>query len=491
MARGTGGGTRHDLGHHAARRPGRRRPGGIRPGTGETRPGGRPAGRPARAAGRPQDEWSQDERAHSADAAGRPQDQRADGERADGERAPVERPQNERPHGERDQDDLDQDDLDGDEPDGDEGSRVPRWLQTAAGWSWRLLLVGLLVYVSARIASTLRLVVLPCVAALLLTALLQPLTARLKRAGVPGILAAWCALLAAIAVIAGLGTLIGVQVSAEYPTLVKDVTHSGHQLQTWLAGPPFHIRQMRLQQLVTNAINVIKAHQSQVAGTVLTGGKYIIEIVAGSVLTLFVGFFLIKDGERIWGWLTGFLSPGRADRADRAGRAAWQVLVRYVRGTVLIAAIHSVVIGLTLWILGVPLLVPLAAVVFLAAFVPLIGILVAGTLAIGVTLGTRGWIAAVILLAVFVLENQLDGHLLQPQVVGRILRLHPLAVILVLAVGGVLAGIPGAVVAVPTAAAIARAWPELRRRPDPAAVARRARGSPHPADSPGDEHVQM
>jgi predicted PurR-regulated permease PerM len=378
-----------------------------------------------------------------------------------------------------------------DEPGGDQNSRVPRWLQTAAGWSWRLLLVGLLIYVSARIASTLRLVVLPCVAALLLTALLQPLTARLKRAGVPAILATWCALLAAVAVIAGLGTLIGVQASAEYPTLVKDVTHSGHQLQSWLAGPPFHINQTRLEQLVTNAINVIKAHQSQVAGTVLTGGKYVVEIVAGTVLTLFVGFFLIKDGERIWAWLTGLLSPGRADRADRAGRAAWGVLVPYVRGTMLIAVIHSLVIGLSLWILGVPLVIPLAAVVFLAAFVPLIGILVAGTLAVGVTLGTKGVVAAVILLAVFLLENQLDGHLLQPQVVGRILRLHPLAVILVLAVGGVLGGIPGAVVAVPTAAAIARAWPELRRRPDPAAVARRARGSPPRADSPGDEHVPM
>ena len=160
----------------------------------------------------------------------------------------------------------------------------------------------------------------------------------------------------------------------------------------------------------------------------------------------------------------------------------------------LIAVIHSVVIGFTMWILGVLL----AAVVFLAAFIPLIGILFAGALAIGVTLATKGWVAAVILLAVFLLENQLDGHLLQPQVVGRILRLHPLAVILVLAVGGVLAGIPGAVVAVPTAAAIARAWPELRRPPDPAAVARRARGTPAdaagtPADAQyaGDEHVPM
>jgi predicted PurR-regulated permease PerM len=381
-------------------------------------------------------------------------------------------------------------------PDSTQRGQIPRWLQTAAGWSWRLLLLGLLLYVIARIASALRIVVLPCVAALLLTALLQPLTTRLKRAGMPVILATWCSLLVAVAVIAGVGTLIGVRVSQEYPTLVSDVTHFGHQVQSWLAGPPFHIRRARLDQLVGSAVNEIKAHKSQVAGTVLTGGKYVVEIVTGTILTLFVGFFLIKDGDRIWAWLTGFLSPDRADRAGRAGRAAWQVLVNYVRGTVLIAVIHSAVIGFTLWILGVPLVIPLAAVVFLAAFIPLIGILFAGALAIGVTLATKGWVAAVILLVVFLLENQLDGHLLQPQVVGRIIRLHPLAVILVLAVGGVLAGIPGAVVAVPTAAAITRAWPELRRGPDPGDEHRgdEHRADEHPTDQDradqdrGDEH---
>jgi len=379
-------------------------------------------------------------------------------------------------------------------PDSSQRGQIPRWLRTVAGWSWRLLLLGLLLYVIARIASALRIVVLPCVAALLLTALLQPLTTRLKRTGMPPILATWCSLLTAVAVIARLSTLIGVRVGAEYPTLVSDVTHFGHQVQSWLAGPPFHVRRTRLEQLVNSAVNEIKAHKSQVAGTVLTGGKYVVEIVAGTILTLFVGFFLIKDGDRIWAWLTGFLGPDRADRADRAGRAAWQVLVSYVRGTVLIALIHSVVIGLTLWILRVPLVIPLIAVVFLAAFVPLVGILVAGVLAIGVTLATRGWVPAVILLAVFLLENQLDGHLLQPQVVGRIIRLHPLAVILVLAVGGILAGIPGAVVAVPTAAAITRAWPELRRPRDPGdehAPDEHGAGEHRGAEHHGDDHAPM
>ena len=140
------------------------------------------------------------------------------------------------------------------------------------------------------------------------------------------------------------------------------------------------------------------------------------------------------------------------------------------------------VIGLALWLLGVPLLVPLVIVVFLAAYVPLVGILVAGALAILVTLGTKGWLAAVILLAVFVGENQIESHLLQPLVVGRIVRLHPLAIILVLAVGGIVAGIAGAIVAVPAAASLTYAWPHLRpsrpERAEPAGPAAGERDKP-------------
>src|SRR6185312_829533 len=165
-------------------------------------------------------------------------------------------------------------------------------------------------------------------------------------------------------------------------------------------------------------------------------------------------FFLLKDGDRIWSWLISGLRPGARQRAGNAGAAAWSALVNYVRGTTVVAAIHAIFIGLALWLLGVPLLVPLIILVFLAAFVPLIGILLVGALAILVTLGTKGWLAAVILLAVFVLENQIESHLLQPLVVGRAVRLHPLAIILALAVGGVIAGIPGAIVAVPVVAVI-------------------------------------
>jgi predicted PurR-regulated permease PerM len=342
------------------------------------------------------------------------------------------------------------------------GSQVPGWLQRAAGWSWRLLLVGIVIYLAFRVASVLRVVVLPCVAALLLTALLQPLTSRLRRLGLPALAATWCTILLVVVVLAGVGTLAATRATADYPTLVNQVKHTGTELQSWLAGPPFHIRNANIEDLSNRVLGFLKQHQSMVLGTVVSGGKIFLEILAGLVLMLFVTFFLLKDGDRIWAWLTGFLRPDSRDRTHLAGTAAWQALTYYVRGTITVAAIHAVVIGFSLWVLGVPLLVPLTILVFIAAFIPLIGILVAGTLAVLVTLATQGWIAAVVLVAIFILENQLEGHLLQPLVVGRMVRLHPLAVILVLAVGGVVAGIPGAIVAVPTTAALVRAVPYLR-----------------------------
>ena len=344
--------------------------------------------------------------------------------------------------------------------------RVPGWLERAAGWAWRLLILGVLIYLTFRVVSVLRLVVLPCVAALLLTALLQPLTQRLRQAGLPALAATWCTFLAALAVLAGVVVLAATRTSADYQRLVTDIGSTSNDLQRWLAGPPFHLHRAGLEHLSNRFLTFLKQHESAVAGTVVSGGRIFLEVLAGLVLMLFVTFFLLKDGDRIWAWLTSFLGNEPRARARRAGSAAWQALTWYVRGTVAVAAIHAVVIGTTLWIMGVPLLVPLVVLVFVAAFVPLVGILVAGTLAVAVTLATRGWVAALVLVAIFILENQLEGHLLQPLVVGRLVRFHPLAIILVLAVGGVAGGIAGAVVAVPLAVAIFRALPYLLGRAD-------------------------
>ena len=339
---------------------------------------------------------------------------------------------------------------------------VPRWLQTSAAWSWRLLLLAAALYVAARVAALLYIVVVPCAAAILLTALLQPLTAPLRRRGMSSLAATWCILLLAIVLLGGAGWLVTTRVQADYPSLVTQFKHTTAQVQAWLAGPPFHLHTGSLQQLSNDVVKYLSQHKSAVEGTVVTGSRIVVELLAGVVLCFFVSFFLIKDGTRIWQWLTSRFQPERRRRADLAGAAAWQAVVYYVRGTVAIAAIHAVVLGVTLTIIGAPLVAPLALFMFVAAFVPLLGVLVAGAVALLVVLATKGWIAAIIVLIVMVVMNQLEGHLLQPQVVGKMVRLHPLAVILVLAVGGVVAGIAGAVVAVPITAAITRAARALR-----------------------------
>jgi predicted PurR-regulated permease PerM len=339
---------------------------------------------------------------------------------------------------------------------------VPRLLQQAAAWSWRLLIIGLIIYLAFRLAVYLRLVTLPFIGALLFTALLEPLAAWLRRHGVGTLLATWCCFLIVLLLIGGAITLVATQISADYPTLFREAQHTANEVSKSLSGPPFHLNSVRLSKLSSEGLKYISQHKSVVAGTVLTTGKYALEFLAGLILMLFISFFLIKDGAQIWQFLIRGARGEAHRRLDHAGDSAWRALVYYIRGTTVVAAIHALFIGLALWLLGVPLLGPLIVLIFIAAFVPIIGILVVGALAILICLATKGWVAAVILLGVFILENQIEGHLLQPQVVGRFVRLHALGIVLALAVGGIIAGIPGAIIAVPFTAAISYAWHALR-----------------------------
>jgi predicted PurR-regulated permease PerM len=344
---------------------------------------------------------------------------------------------------------------------------VPRWLRVSAGWAWRLLLLAALLYVAGRVASLLFLVIVPFAAAILLTALLQPLEARLRRAGLGPLSATWCTLLLAFALIGGAVWLVTTRVEAEYPTLVFQVGRTSTQIQSWLASSPFHIRTGNLTKLSDNLVSYLRQHRTTVEGAALTGGRIVVEILADIVLCFFISFFLIKDGDRIWSWLLSGLDSERRRRAHLAGHAAWHAVVYYVRGTVMVAAIHAIVMGFTLTVIGSPLVAPLALFMFVAAFVPLAGVLIAGSVAIVIVLATKGLIAALIVLAVMIVMNQLESHLLQPQVVGKMVRLHPLAVILVLAVAGVVAGIAGAVVAIPVTAALTAATRALRHDSGP------------------------
>jgi predicted PurR-regulated permease PerM len=239
---------------------------------------------------------------------------------------------------------------------------------------------------------------------------------------------------------------------------------TARDVQEWLITGPLHLQEAQITRYVDEIATMVNTQRTAITGTVLTAGAVAVEVLASIVLMLFVTFFLLKDGDRIWAWfLKGF---GRmAPRVDRAGRAAWTTLSHYVQGTVAVAAVHGVIMGIVLAGMGVPLWAPLAVLIFLASFIPIVGIFFAGTVATLVTLGAKGFVYALIFIGILVVEQQLENHVLQPLIVGRALSFHPLAIILVLAVGGILGGIAGAAVAVPVAAVIYRALPELRHQP--------------------------
>lgn len=359
---------------------------------------------------------------------------------------------------------------------------VPRVLTVAVGWSWRLLLVGVAAYALVQVLALLSLVVLPLIAALLFTALLHPVANALRRL-MPGVPAAGLTLLLAAAVLVGIGYVIVLLAAPQIPALFDQLLHTVHKIrQALAAGAPGAAGQ--LQSIDTTISNWLQQNQSQAVTILTTGASYLLDFAAGLVLTLFITFFLLYDGRRTWGWLLTPLTLRAATRTDRAGRAAWASLTGYVRGTAVIATIHGIVIGGALFLLGAPLPLPLAILVFLGSFIPFVGAFVAGGLAVLLTFSALGWLPALILLAVLVAENQLEAHVYQPMIVGRYVRLHPLAIGLSFAVGVILAGIVGAIIAVPVAAVVHRAWPALlghdRAGPQPEPLPDPGNGAPAP-----------
>jgi predicted PurR-regulated permease PerM len=339
---------------------------------------------------------------------------------------------------------------------------LPRWLVTGGAWSWRLIALGIVGYFLLKFILRIEVVVLPILASLVFTALLRPLMMFFERRGLSRLLSTWVAFLIALLVVLGIGTLVVYRSTVEWHTLVKDLSATSEKVRHWLSTGPLHLKNQDLTDLQKKAIAQLNQHRGAIVTTVVSGASVAVEFFAGIVLTAFITFFFLYDGERIWRFVTSPFRSRTAERVDRAALAAWTTLSGYIRGSVLIATFHGLVMGITLSILGVPLVAPLTLLVFITSFVPLVGVLVGGGLAVSVTMGTQGITPGLILLGVLIVEHQAEGHFLQPIIMGRSVSLHPLAIALALTVGSILEGVVGAIVAVPLVATLHAAWPHLR-----------------------------
>ena len=313
--------------------------------------------------------------------------------------------------------------------------RVPQLLVDVGGWCWRIVVIGLVVIGIAKLAGRLELAVVPLLIALLLTALLDPVKSRLRRLGLSRGWAALVTMLLAIGVLGGVGAFVVNQAIAGYPDLVDKVSDLVTKLQHWLITGPLHLQKSSVNNVGDKFVTFLKDREDTLATGALSATKTVVEMIGAGVLTLFLTIFLVYDGDRVWSWIRGLFPAHARDRVHDAGQAVWKTLSGYVTGTFAVATVHALVMGITLWIVGVPLVAPLAVLIFLGSFIPLIGIVVFGGLAVLVTLVAKGAAAGIIVLIVLVVEHQIEGHILQPLVVGRYVKLHPIVIALTLASG--------------------------------------------------------
>jgi predicted PurR-regulated permease PerM len=331
---------------------------------------------------------------------------------------------------------------------------VPRGLRVAGAWTWRLLLLVIAGAGVLWIIGKLSVVVIPLIIATLLTALLSPLVGLLLRSRMPRSLATVIVLIGGMAAVGGTMYLVVSQFISGAPELSRNAEGGVATIQAWLRVGPLHLTDAQLQGLVKEAQDWFTNNRDTLTTGALSTASTLGHFLTGLFLVLFTTFFFLRDGRRISRFLIGLLPEKARERMTSAADVSWTTLVSYVRATVLVAFIDALGIGLALLLLDVPFPFPLAALVFIGAFIPIVGATVSGAVAVLVALVDRGPVVALILIAAVIAVQQLEGHVLQPIIMGRAVAIHPLAVILAIAAGIVLAGIIGALVAVPIVAVL-------------------------------------
>lgn len=329
---------------------------------------------------------------------------------------------------------------------------VPRGLRVATAYSWRLLVVAAAIGVGIWLIIQLKLLVIPLMVAILVSALLWPAFSWLLRHRVPRWLAIVISLAGTVAIVTGLLWLAVWQITQEWHSVQARTVEAVDHLRRYLVTGPLQLTEGQIDQFLAQAWSFLQQQAQLLWSGALAIGTTVGHVATGALLALFSLLCLLADGGGIWRWTTGLFPKKARAAVDGAGRVGWQTVVNYARTQLLVATIDALGIGLGAFLLGVPLAIPVAVLVFLGSFIPIVGAVVTGALAVFLALVYNGpWIALWMLLVVLAVQ-QLEGHVLQPLLMGSAVKVHPLAVVLVVAGGALIAGIPGALFAVPLAA---------------------------------------
>jgi predicted PurR-regulated permease PerM len=345
-------------------------------------------------------------------------------------------------------------------------------VRKAAAWSWRLLVILAALVALLWVIKRLEIIVVPLLVALMLSALLVQVVDWLDRRGAPRGGAVALVLFGAFAILGGILAFVISQFVIGLPDLVNQVTRSIDSTRNWLIQGPLHLSRQQIENAGNAAIQALQNNQAKLTSGALSTAATVTEILTAALLTLFTLIFFLYGGRNIWAYVTKIFPADVRERVRAAGSAGYGSLVGYVRATSLVALVDAAGVGTGLAIMSVPLALPLASLVFLGAFIPLVGAVLSGFLAVVVALIAKGWVYGLITLGVIIGVNQLEAHILQPLVMGRAVSIHPLAVVVAISTGGVLAGVVGALLAVPTVAFFNNAFQVLLAE-DPSAAAKR------------------
>ncbi|WP_435591152.1 AI-2E family transporter [Nocardia sp. bgisy118] len=322
-------------------------------------------------------------------------------------------------------------------------------VRQTAEWAWRLLVIFAAVLALVMIVQRLATVVIPTAIALLAAALLAPLVDWMQRLGIPRWVGVFVSMVGSLGLVAGIMTFVVEQFVDGVPQLSDEFTGSIHKIQDWLINGPPHMSDDQIRNAGDTIVKTIQSNQDSLTSGALTTATVIGHILTGTFLTLFILIFFLYSGDQVWQFVTRIVPTAHRERVRLAGQLGFGSLVGFVRATVAVAAVDAIGIGAGLAILGVPLALPLASLVFISAFIPIIGAFLAGSIAVFIALVTKGLVTALIVLGIIIAVMQLESHVLQPLLLGRAVSIHPLAVVLAIAAGVVLGGIAGGLLAVP------------------------------------------